>query len=93
MAILSSCKNDEIPPVTLHGIDLRNDKVTPREITKYNKETCRLEGNKHPTQDLHEVNPKTGFPILHGGTCFTKEDAAKLLTAWQTRCEQERNRK
>lgn len=76
---LFACSGD-IPLVTIHQLDTVNNKSNPLKITKYNMETCKLEG---VSQDSIELLG----PELHGAFCLTKEDFAKYKAHFQAECK------
>lgn len=90
VVILSSCKGKDLPLVDLNQVDLIHRKVNSFEITKYNKDTCRLELKAAVTTDLFAIAQDKKVPLLHGAICLTPEDYTKYKTFLETECEQER---
>ena len=76
-------------------MDLKNKLVNPSEITKYNKDTCKAEGIKHPAHGLFDIPDGSTMPVLHGAICLTPEDFLKVKTLLETECQnnKEKNQK
>jgi len=91
VAILSSCAKVNLPLVTLNQIDLVNKKVNSNEITKYNKESCKVEGIKHDPYGLFDIPQGEKVPKMHGAICLSAEDFLKVKTLLETECQNQKN--
>ena len=83
--LLTNCAG--IPKVTMYQLDLVNNQVNARRITKYNEQTCKL-----------EVVPEPSFPLfppgdMHGAICFTPKDAARIKAKAESDCINARDNK
>ena len=78
MICLSSCGG--VPLVTVHHLDMKHNVSNPTRLTKYNTETCALEGVREPVVTLLD-------PRLHGAYCVSAADFAKLKTKAVQNCE------
>jgi glutathionylspermidine synthase len=79
---LSACSNYTPPLLTLTQLDIKNNQANDVKITKYNKETCRLELEAGPSYPIMGSSSP-----LHGAICLTKDEYAKLRDSLESECK------
>lgn len=84
-----SCANKP-PLVTLNQMDVRNNRINPWKVDKYNEETCAMEG--HKLSPLPLVVDGKANPDLQKGVYVSWDDYTKLVQYGKTECENAKNR-
>ncbi len=78
MGFLLGCEG--MPLLLVDGLDTKNGKANPFQISRYDLDKCQIE-----VQELPSINILG--PELHGAFCLRKEEFAKFKAYLQTECK------